>query len=167
MRARRDRPEPGGRGRARRPRRDLRRPGRDHPDLHGDLPVPAGSGHAMKLVNNLLNTCNRFAALEAVRLGQACGMEQDTVVEVLNKSSGRNYATEYTFPTLLSGASYKLQGFTLELMRKDVHLALELAEGLGHRAPVGKLAESLADEAIARFGPGADQSQMMAEWYED
>ncbi len=127
---------------------------------------PVGAGHAMKLVNNLLNTCNRFAALEAVRLGQACGMEQDTVVEVLNKSSGRNYATEYTFPTLLSGGTYKLQGFTLELMRKDVHLALELAEGLGHRTPVGTLAERLSDEAIARFGGDADQSQMMAEWYE-
>ncbi len=128
---------------------------------------PVGTGHAMKLVNNLLNACNRFAALEAVRLGQACGIDQDQVVAVINKSSSRNYATEYTFPQLLSGGSYKPQGFTLELMRKDVHLAIELASGLGHRAPMGKLAEDLADEAIERFGPGADQSQMMAEWYDD
>ena len=126
---------------------------------------PMGAGHAMKLVNNLLNSCNRFAALEAVRLGQACGIDQDTVVEVLNKSTGRNYATEYTFPQLLSGDTYKLQGFTLELMRKDVHLANELAESLEHDTPIGHLVEQFTQEAVDRFGPDADQSQLMAEWY--
>jgi len=128
---------------------------------------PIGAGHAMKLINNLLNGCNRFAALEAVRLGQACGIEQDDVVAVINKGSSRNYATEVTFPQLLSGDTYKPQGFTLALMQKDVRLAVELADSLGHRVPVGKLALELAGEAVARFGPDADQSQMMAEWYED
>ena len=121
----------------------------------------------MKLVNNLLNACNRFAALEAVRLGQAAGSYQDEVVAVLNKSSGRNYATEYTFPPLLSGGTYKPQGFTLELMLKDVRLAVELADSSGTATPVGQLVGDLTDEAIARFGPGADQSQLMAEWYQD
>jgi 3-hydroxyisobutyrate dehydrogenase len=126
---------------------------------------PVGAGHAMKLVNNLINSCNRFAALEAVRLGQACGIDQDTVIEVLNKGTGRNYSTEYTFPQLLSGDTYKLQGFTLELMRKDVHLANELAESLGHDTPIGHLVETLTEKGIERFGPDADQSQLMAEWY--
>lgn len=127
---------------------------------------PVGTGHAMKLVNNLLNGCNRFAALETVRLGQAAGLEQDVIIEVLNKSSGRNYATEATFPQLLSGDTYLPQGFTLELMLKDVRLANELASSLGHSTPIGTLVERFTEEAIARFGARADQSQMMAEWYE-
>lgn len=126
---------------------------------------PSGAGHAMKLVNNLLNSCNRFTALEAVRLGEACGIHQNTVVEVLNRSTGRNYCTEYTFPTLLSTPEYKLQGFTLELMLKDVHLANELAEERHHDTPIGHLVEELTQEAIERFGGTADQSQLMAEWY--
>lgn len=126
---------------------------------------PTGAGHAMKLVNNLLNNCNRFAALEAIRLGQACGIDQDTVVDVVNKSSGRNYTTENTFPQLLSGDSYRPQGFTLQLMLKDLHLANELADSLGHGTPIGHLVEAFTREAIDRFGPGADQSQLMAEWY--
>lgn len=126
---------------------------------------PSGAGHAMKLVNNLLNSCNRFAALEAVRLGQACGIDQDTVVAILNKSTGRNYATEYTFPTLLSGDEYKLQGFTLSLMEKDIRLANDLARSLDHATPIGTLVEDMTREGIERFGPGADQSQLMAEWY--
>jgi 3-hydroxyisobutyrate dehydrogenase len=126
---------------------------------------PVGTGHAMKLVNNLLNACNRFAALETVRLGQVAGLSQDVVIDVLNKSSGRNYATEYTFPQLLSGDSYRPQGFTLELMRKDIRLANELAASLGHRTPIGTMVQTFTEEAIARFGGDADQSQMMAEWY--
>jgi 3-hydroxyisobutyrate dehydrogenase-like beta-hydroxyacid dehydrogenase len=127
---------------------------------------PVGSGHAMKLVNNLLNACNRFAALETVRLGVAAGIEQDVVVDVINKASGRNYTTENTYPQLLSGDTYKPQGFTLDLMLKDVRLATELAESLGHETPVGSLVQGLTQDAIDRFGPKADQSQMMAEWYE-
>ncbi|MFC9220594.1 NAD(P)-dependent oxidoreductase [Streptomyces hygroscopicus] len=126
---------------------------------------PAGAGHAMKLVNNLLNNCNRFAALEAVRLGQAYGLDQDTVVDTINKSSGRNYTTENTFPKLLSGDSYKPQGFTLQLMLKDLRLANEMAESLSHDTPIGHLVEKFTVEAIDRFGPDADQSQFMAEWY--
>ena len=127
---------------------------------------PVGSGHAMKLVNNLLNACNRFAALEAIRLGVAAGMTQDVVVDVINKSSGRNYTTETTYPLLLSGDTYKPQGFTLELMLKDVRLATELADALGHETPIGTLVEGLTQRAIERFGSAADQSQMMAEWYD-
>jgi 3-hydroxyisobutyrate dehydrogenase len=127
---------------------------------------PVGTGHAMKLVNNLLNACNRFAALETIRLGEAAGLDRDVILRVLNNSSGRNYATEYTFPQLLSGDSYKLQGFTLALMLKDVRLANELAESLGEHTPIGNLVESFTREAVGRFGPDADQSQMMAEWYQ-
>ena len=127
---------------------------------------PVGAGHAMKLVNNLLNACNRFAALETIRLGVAAGVAQEVVVDVINKGSGRNYATEVTYPRLLlSGEGYKPQNFTLELMLKDVRLATELAESLGHEMPVGNLVRRSTELAVERFGPKADQSQLMAEWY--
>jgi 3-hydroxyisobutyrate dehydrogenase len=126
---------------------------------------PVGAGHAMKLVNNLLNACNRFAALETIRLGVAAGVPQDVVVDVINKGSGRNYTTENTYPQLLSGNGYKPQGFTIELMLKDVRLANEMADALGHETPIGTLAQRFIEEAVERFGPKADQSQMMAEWY--
>ncbi len=126
---------------------------------------PVGAGHAMKLVNNLMNSIHRFAALEGVRLGQACGISQDTVVEVLNSSTGRNYTTEYSFVQLGAGDVWKPQGFTLDLMLKDVHLANQLAESLDHATPIGHLVEEFTAQAIERFGAKADQSQLMAEWY--
>jgi 3-hydroxyisobutyrate dehydrogenase-like beta-hydroxyacid dehydrogenase len=128
---------------------------------------PVGTGHAMKLVNNLLNACNRYAALETIRLGEAAGVERDVILQVINKGSGRNYATEYTFPQLLSGDSYQLQGFTLALWLKDIRLANELADDLGHETPIGDLVEAFTQQAIDRFGPDADQSEMMAKWYQN
>ncbi len=131
---------------------------------------PVGSGHAAKLVNNLLNTCNRFAAMEAIRLGEVAGISREMIVDVINRGSARNYATENTYPQLLMGGTpeepYKLQGFTLQLAEKDLRLANELAEQLGHDTPIGHLVQQFVGEAVDRFGPDADQSQMMAEWYE-
>ena len=40
-------------------------------------------------------------------------------------------------PQLLSGETCKPQGFTIELMLKDVRLATELAASLGHETPIG------------------------------
>ncbi len=126
---------------------------------------PLGAGHAMKLVNNLLNACNRFAALETIRLGVLAGIPQEIVVDVINKGSGRNYTTANTYPQLLSGETWKPQGFAIDLMLKDVRLANELATTLGHATPIGSLTQQFTQQAIDRFGPKADQSQLMAEWY--
>ena len=127
---------------------------------------PVGAGHAMKLVNNLLNSCNRFAALEAIHLGRACGIDQETVVAVLNQSSGRNYTTEYSYTNLVEGDTWLPQGFTLELMQKDLHLATTLADAKEHDTPIGDLVEQFTARAIERFGATADQSTLMADWYE-
>jgi 3-hydroxyisobutyrate dehydrogenase len=50
-------------------------------------------------------------------------------------------------------------------MLKDVRLATELADAVGHETPVSDLVQQLTQRAVERFGPKADQSQMMAEWY--
>ncbi|WP_270889646.1 NAD(P)-dependent oxidoreductase [Pedococcus sp. 5OH_020] len=132
---------------------------------------PVGSGHAAKLVNNLLNSCNRFAAMEAIRLGEVAGIPREVIVDVINRGSARNYATENTYPNMLMGGTpeqpYKLQHFTLQLLDKDLRLANQLAEELHHDTPIGHLVQQFVDSALERFGPDADQSQMMAEWYAD
>jgi 3-hydroxyisobutyrate dehydrogenase-like beta-hydroxyacid dehydrogenase len=124
-----------------------------------------GTGHAMKLVNNLLNACHRFAALQCVRLAVKDGIDEAMAIAVLNSGSGRSYVTEYTFPELMR--KNQLQGFTIELMRKDVRLANELAVSLGHDVEIGRLVEKYMDEAVGRFGPQADQTEMMLAWYPD
>jgi 3-hydroxyisobutyrate dehydrogenase len=124
-----------------------------------------GSGHAIKLVVNLMSACNRVTALEAVRLSVLCGLELGTAIEVINKSGGRSYISESTFPKYLMAGGYQPQGFTLDLLLKDVRLALELAGAHGTPLGMGQVAEGLLAAALDRFG-AADVNQMMAEWFE-
>lgn len=123
---------------------------------------PVGAGHAAKLVNNLLNSCNRVATVEALNLARACGIDRELMVEVLNKSTGRSYVTEYTYPTLV--ATGQAQGFTLDLMRKDVRLANELSEHVGLDLRLGAVIDQVLIEAIGKLGPSADQTELMLKW---
>ncbi|MFQ5791452.1 MAG: NAD(P)-dependent oxidoreductase [Acidobacteriota bacterium] len=57
-----------------------------------------GSGHTMKLVNNVISACNRAIAFEAVTLAVKNGLDAKVCADILQKSSGRSYMTEITFP---------------------------------------------------------------------
>ncbi|WP_020112834.1 NAD(P)-dependent oxidoreductase [Rhodococcus sp. 114MFTsu3.1] len=124
---------------------------------------PVGAGHAAKLVNNLLNHCNRFAAIEMLTLAERYGIAPEVMIDVLNMSSGRSYVTDYTYPEIVF-PNLK-QGFTLELMRKDAHLAGALADHVGQELRVGSLVAEMMDEAVDRLGGTADQTDLMRKWY--
>ena len=52
----------------------------------------AGSGHALKTLNNLLSGLNTMAATEAMLIGTRFGLDPDTMVDVISKSTGMNGA---------------------------------------------------------------------------
>lgn len=124
-----------------------------------------GAGHTMKLVNNLLNACNRVAAMEAIRIGEAGGIDRDVVVDVINRGSARNYTTETTYPQLLSGPEPLPTNFALELYLKDVRLANEIAAAYGQDNRIGQLVESGLDAAAVSLGARTDISDFTAGWY--
>lgn len=89
----------------------------------------AGAGQVAKLVNNLLVATHLVAAGEALRLGRLAGVEPEALLPVINAASGRSAATEVNMPRwVLPGVE---SGFTAGLMRKDVRLAMALAQAVG------------------------------------
>ncbi|MBL6595898.1 MAG: NAD(P)-dependent oxidoreductase [Candidatus Puniceispirillum sp.] len=118
---------------------------------------PVGAGHALKAGNNLLNLICRMASFEVVSLLVNAGVDPDRAVDILQKSSGRNYATEITLPdNILSGKMH--QGFSMELMRKDAGLALGMAAAMAQDMPLGVSAFRALQEAIDSHGADADMS---------
>ncbi|MFZ8924586.1 MAG: NAD(P)-dependent oxidoreductase, partial [Candidatus Puniceispirillaceae bacterium] len=118
---------------------------------------PVGAGHALKAGNNLLNLICRMASFEVVSLLVNAGVDPDRAVDILQKSSGRNYATEITLPdNILSGKMH--QGFSMELMRKDAGLALGMAAAMAQDMPLGASAFRALQEAIDSHGADADMS---------
>ena len=127
---------------------------------------PLGSGHAMKALNNYVAAAGFAAAAEAVLIGQRFGLDGATMVEILNASTGRNFATENLFrQEILSG---RFSGsFTVALMAKDVKIAADLGEAMGLDAPVSRLVRERFAEARDTVGPGRDNSAAILAWDRD
>lgn len=91
---------------------------------------PSGAGHTVKLLNNFLNAIALSATAEVMVAGKKAGLDLDTLLAVLNASSGVNFATLNRFPKIIHG-DYLKGGLTNTLMLKDVNLYVELAARLG------------------------------------
>ena len=118
---------------------------------------PVGAGHALKAGNNLLNLICRMASFEVVSLLVNAGVDAGRAVDILQKSSGRNYATEITLPdNILSGKMH--QGFSMALMKKDAGLALGMAAAVAQDMPLGTSAVNALQDAINKHGDAADMS---------
>lgn len=102
---------------------------------------PSGAGNVVKLVNNMLVACHMLTTAEGLRLAEAAGVPAADALAVINAATGRSALSEVHFPTwVLPGTD---SGFSAGLMRKDLRLALEMAEGAGAALPVAELARAL------------------------
>ena len=118
-----------------------------------------GSGHSIKAGNNLLNLICRMATFEVISLLVKDGVDPKKAVEIIQKSSGRNYATEITLPdNILSGKM--IQGFSTGLMKKDAGVATKIANLNKVGIPLGKLSQELLQNTIDEFGEDADMSNV-------
>lgn len=119
-----------------------------------------GTGHTMKLVNNVIAACNRAMAFEAVTLGVKNGLDPAVCVDILQKSSGRSYTTEVTFPQyILSGQP--IQGFTLGLMHKDVALATKLGQDSDTPMHLANVVKEIFQSALNVRGRDADINTLL------
>jgi 3-hydroxyisobutyrate dehydrogenase-like beta-hydroxyacid dehydrogenase len=89
-----------------------------------------GSGHITKVLNNFLNGVALAATSEVMVAGRRAGLDLERLLEVLNASSGVNFATLNRFPKIIHG-DYLEGGLTGELMAKDIRLYLNYMAGIG------------------------------------
>ncbi|GAA4113171.1 hypothetical protein GCM10022215_10170 [Nocardioides fonticola] len=124
--------------------------------LHGG---PLGAGQMLKSLNNLVSATGLAIAGEALRIGAAHGLAPELVVQVLNAGSGRNHATETKLvPHVLTGAH--ASGFGLDLMVKDLGLALALAEDGRVETPLARAVLDRWRSVGAALGPGRDHTEI-------
>ncbi len=90
----------------------------------------SGAGHSTKLLNNFLNAISLSATAEVMVAAKKAGLDLATVLDVLNASSGVNFATLNRFPKIITG-DYLKGGLTNALMMKDVVLYVDHLHELG------------------------------------
>jgi len=114
-----------------------------------------GTGHVAKVCNNLMAASQRLLTFEVISLAIKNGLTPEQAVEVMLKSSGRNYTLDVTFRRhILPGALF--QGFTLGLMQKDVGLAMQLASSSGVPMFFGGMVRQFYQAIINELGAGQD-----------
>ncbi len=88
-----------------------------------------GQGQTAKVINNLMSACAIAITAEAMVLGVRSGLDPQTLLDVVHVSSGASNAASDKFPKQVLTRRFD-HGFRLELMAKDVRLALEQARRL-------------------------------------
>ncbi|MEM1113504.1 MAG: 3-hydroxyisobutyrate dehydrogenase [Pseudomonadota bacterium] len=109
---------------------------------------PHGAGQVAKGCNNMLLAIHMIGSCEALEMGARNGLDPKVLSEIMMASSGRNWSLEVynPYPGVMEGApasnDYR-PGFMVDLMVKDLGLALDIAEDCGVNNRLGQLAGEL------------------------
>ena len=114
-----------------------------------------GSGQAMKALNNLVSAGGFLIGIEALLVGKKFGLDPAVMVDILNASTGMNNSTQVKFKQFVLSESFG-SGFALDLMVKDIGIALDVAKDLGVDAPFSALCRNIWAAAQADLGTGRD-----------
>jgi 3-hydroxyisobutyrate dehydrogenase len=124
---------------------------------------PLGTGHAMKALNNYIAAAGYTAFAEALLIGERFGLNPETMVDILNVSTGRNFTTEIMAKEHVLGGKHAT-GFAVGLMAKDVKIAADLGEAVKLDAPLSRLIRERWAIARDRLGPTSDTSAAILSW---
>jgi 3-hydroxyisobutyrate dehydrogenase len=107
-----------------------------------------GAGQIAKVCNNMLLAILMTGTAEALALGVRNGLDPAALSAVMQQSSGGNWALNVynPWPGVMAEAPASRGysgGFMVDLMLKDLGLALETAEQSGGSTPMGSLARNL------------------------
>ena len=109
---------------------------------------PAGAGQVAKGCNNMLLAIHMIGTSEALEMGARNGLDPKVLSEIMLASSGRNWSLEVynPYPDVMpdAPASKDYQpGFMVDLMVKDLGLAMEIAQLCDVDNAMGRLAKEL------------------------
>jgi 3-hydroxyisobutyrate dehydrogenase len=111
----------------------------------------------MKALNNLVSAGGFLIATEALLIGQRFGLDPALMVDVLNASTGMNNSTQKKLKQFVLSRSFD-SGFGLDLMAKDLSIALEVARDTATPSPFAALCHEMWASAAALLGPGQDHT---------
>jgi 3-hydroxyisobutyrate dehydrogenase-like beta-hydroxyacid dehydrogenase len=122
----------------------------------GDSPA---QGHIAKLLNNYLSISAFICTCEALALADHLGLSRETVLDIINTSSGRNSATVEKFPDHVLDRSFD-SGTPITLMRKDIGLIASIGDDEELPLFVGTMMAQLVRFAESWVGSDADYTRI-------
>lgn len=120
---------------------------------------PIGAGQAVKAVNQVILAGTYLGVAEGIVLAIKAGLDVEQVITALGGGAAQSWVLANRSGRMLDN-DYPL-GFKLALHRKDIGIALGLADQLGASLPVAALAATLESGLIAQ-GHGDDDMSALA-----
>lgn len=130
---------------------------------------PAGAGQVAKACNNMLLAIHMLGTCEALAMGEKHGLDPAVLSEIMLASSGRNWSLEVynPWPGVQQGSpasnDYR-PGFMVDLMTKDLGLAMDVATAAGVDNRMGALARELFDAHRDGGNGGLDFSSVLSRY---
>ncbi|MDE2005373.1 MAG: NAD(P)-dependent oxidoreductase [Rhodospirillales bacterium] len=125
--------------------------------IAGEAP---GAAQIMKLTNNMLCAVAFVATSEAMTMSGRAGIPADAMLQVLNNGTGRNFATMRLFPDAVLPGTFDF-GATIEILMKDVDLAIAQGEELGVPMWVCQAVRLVLKHGVFQGRAGQDLSRIV------
>lgn len=122
-----------------------------------------GCGQAMKALNNLCSATGLLIVSEVLKAGKKFGLNPETMIDVLNVSTGRNNSTENKVKQFILSGEYKKAGFAMDLMVKDISTAVTFAKEISIKMPLGQTSVNEWSEALDSLDGTPDHTEI-ARW---
>jgi 3-hydroxyisobutyrate dehydrogenase len=121
---------------------------------------PVASGHAMKSINNLITSVTFLATAEGLVIGKAFGLDPGVMNDVLNESTGMSWISRTHISQRILSRRFD-DPFKLDLMVKDINIALGLAAGLKLDLPLSSTTLRLWLQTQATIEKGSSVSELV------
>ena len=109
---------------------------------------PIGSGQLTKAINQIVVAGTYWSVAEGIALGLKAGLDMESVVKAVGGGAAGSWAMVNRSANMIRN-EYPL-GFKVELHRKDLNIALEVARQLGVTLPMAAFVEQVETGLIAR-----------------
>jgi 3-hydroxyisobutyrate dehydrogenase-like beta-hydroxyacid dehydrogenase len=121
---------------------------------------PWGSGARTKLVVNLVLGLNRAVLAEGLAFARHCGLDLDTVLDILKSGAAYSRAMDAKGRKMIDG-DFDPPEAKLRQHRKDVGLILDAGRRAGAELPLSRVHEQLLQELVERGLSDLDNSAVI------
>jgi 3-hydroxyisobutyrate dehydrogenase len=110
---------------------------------------PTGSGHAMKLIHNMVLHTIFLATCEGARMAEKMGLKVKDMIDVFNVSTAFSYASRHRFPNNILNGTWNGQARIYNPW-KDVGIAVRLAHECDANVTFGEETLAFLEKAVKR-----------------
>jgi 3-hydroxyisobutyrate dehydrogenase len=121
---------------------------------------PNGAGYGIKVLLNLLWFIYAAGTSEVLAIASKIGLDLRLLQTALCASPTQSNFLQYDVNGVFEAGDYD-QGFTIDLVCKDIRLGVDLGEQAGIDVVVSRLVETLHTRALEQYGPKSGEMSVV------